>query len=204
MAMSETAFEVEFGGRLRGSARFEPFKFICDKLDGIGAPLVIVETGCMRQLNNWHGDGQSTLVWDWLITRNGGMLTSVDIDENACAMVIRATKNAHARRGNSVEVLPSLPYVSHIDLLYLDSMDWTGDRESAIHHLNELASVWDRLKEGCVIAVDDCFEPTRGKGQEIYRVLTAAGMTPMLTGHVTVWQKPDGASSWEEMTDAQA
>lgn len=202
--MSQTVFEIEFGDRLRGSARFEPFKFICDKLDSIGAPLVIVETGCMRQPNNWHGDGQSTLVWDWLISRNGGMLTSIDIDEGACALVIRSTKNAHARRGNSLEVLPSLPYVSHIDLLYLDSMDWTGAVESAVHHLNELASVWDRLKEGCVIAVDDCFEPTLGKGQEIYRVLTAAGMYPMLTGHVTVWQKPHAAPSWKEIHDGKA
>ena len=197
-------FNLKFGTQLEKSDRLEAFAKICDHLDGLGCPVIIVETGCVRQPNNWLGDGQSTLIWDWLVTRNGGLLTSIDIDESACQVAMSLTDNCRAIVGDAVEELAAIPYLEHVDFLYLDALDWTGAMESALHHAKELASSWDRLRAGCWIAVDDCFEPTRGKGQEIYRLLKGAGIEPIYTGKVTIWEKPDGAPTWKEIMDASA
>ena len=40
------------------------FRKIFEYLDQIEGPLTIIETGCMRELGNWAGDGQSTSLWD--------------------------------------------------------------------------------------------------------------------------------------------
>lgn len=197
-------FSIEFGTQLNGSDRLEAFSKISEHLDGLGCPVIIVETGCVRQRNNWLGDGQSTLIWDWLVTRNGGLLTSIDIDEAACQVAMSLTENCRAIVGDAVQELAGIPYMEHVDFLYLDSLDWDGTMRSPMHHVEELGSCWDRLRPGCWIAVDDCFEPTRGKGQEINRVLQSVGINPIYTGKVTIWEKPEGAVTWKEILDASA
>src|SRR3712207_6173562 len=46
-------------------------------------PYYIIETGCIQRLGNWGGDGQSTVLFDDLISRVDGQFWSVDIDPSA-------------------------------------------------------------------------------------------------------------------------
>jgi hypothetical protein len=44
--------------------RTEGFRKVFDYLDRFDRPVGIVETGCVRQQDNWEGDGQSTILFD--------------------------------------------------------------------------------------------------------------------------------------------
>jgi hypothetical protein len=197
-------FRIKFGPQLGYGGRASAFELICARLQSQKTPLVIVETGCIRQEDNWMGDGQSTRVWDWLVSEHGGMLTSIDIDEAACETAMRLTENCRAICADSVETLQDLTYIPYVNLLYLDSYDWDGTNAAAEHHLRELGACWDRLEPGCTIAVDDCFSNTSGKGSEIFRHLAAVGILPLVVGHVTVWEKPEAGPAWKEILDASA
>jgi hypothetical protein len=199
-----SAFQNAFGHHFGYGGRVPAFELICERLAAQGAPLIIVETGCVRQEGNWIGDGQSTRIWDWLVSEHGGMLTSIDIDESACETAMRLTENCRAICADSVETLQELTYIPHVNLLYLDSYDWDGTNAAAEHHLRELGACWDRLEPGCTIAVDDCFSETSGKGSEILRHLAAAGVFPLQIGYITVWEKPEAGPTWKEILDASA
>ena len=41
------------------------FRKIFDYLDKLPDPIIIVETGCLRIKDNFEGDGQSTLLFDY-------------------------------------------------------------------------------------------------------------------------------------------
>lgn len=202
--IERTPFQDKFGHHFGYGGRVPGLELICERLAAHGTPLIIVETGCVRQDGNWLGDGQSTRVWDWLINEHGGMLTSIDIDEKACETAMRLTDNCRAICADSVETLTELPYIEHVDLLYLDSYDYDGTNAAAEHHLRELGACWDRLAAGSTIAVDDCFQFDNGKGSEIYRHLRSVGIEPILNSYISVWEKPEGGPSWKEILDASA
>lgn len=202
--MERTPFRDKFGRHFGSGGRVPSLELICERLASHGTPLIIVETGCVRQEGNWMGDGQSTRIWDWLVTEHGGMLTSIDIDEKACETAMRLTDNCRAICADSVETLTELPYMEYVDLLYLDSFDWDGTNAAPEHHLKELGACWDRLPAGCTIAVDDCFTNQYGKGSEIFRHLANAGIFPLQAAYITVWEKPEGGPSWKEILDASA
>jgi len=44
--------------------RTKGFRRVFDYLDRFDRPIGIVETGCVRQRDNWVGDGQSTILFD--------------------------------------------------------------------------------------------------------------------------------------------
>ena len=202
--MSDQRFDQRFKLHLEGSQRVKAMQFIWDYLVSLGKPIVIVETGCVRLEDNWSGDGQSTRLWDWMVSELGGMLTSIDIDPRAIDTAIRLAPHCHGIVGDSLEVLQDLRNKKHIDLLFLDSMDLDGTLKPATHHLLELSKCWDELKPGAIIAVDDCQgteEIKRGKQQEIYRVLQASGIDPLHESYVTVWKKPTVAPTWNQMMD---
>ena len=86
----------------------------------------ILETGCARQVDNWEGDGMSTLVWGEWALAHGGHLTTVDADPGNLATCRAITApwadvttyvlddSVHYLRGHT----------GQIDLLYLDSYDY--------------------------------------------------------------------------------
>jgi hypothetical protein len=202
--MSSESFEQRFAPVLYGTPRFEAFKMICDYLLSLGRPVKIVETGCVRARDNWDGDGQSTVIWDWVISQVGGSLTSIDLDKQACETALRLVPGARIICGDSVENLMYMKDKKDIDLLYLDSMDWDGTARSALHHFDELAICWDQLEPGAVIAVDDCFPDGRGKGEIIRSRLDAVAVKPNLDSYITIWQKPDGGPTWKEIEYARS
>jgi Methyltransferase domain len=88
-------------------------------IDLLPANPVIVETGCVRQEDNWEGDGCSTLIWNALVAERGGRAYSVDTDPTAVALAQRLAPRVEVTCGDSIAFLAQLK-IDSIDLLYLD------------------------------------------------------------------------------------
>jgi len=138
--------------------RTNGFDYIFDYLRTIDNSF-IVETGCARQEDNYHGDGQSSLLFDKYINEYGGGFITVDIGEEE-------VKYCHSKmiaENTSVVMDDSLSFLERlnpvlvsqdikIDLLYLDA---EGGDDVAFHTLKELMIIMPSLREGCLICVDD-------------------------------------------------
>lgn len=189
--LMNSLFAIRFAPHLGATKRWQAFAYIADALAELRRPVGIVETGCLRQAGNWAGDGQSTVVWDWILGRLGGYGHSYDISPESVAAARSAVSRMEVHQQDSVEALQAFQNASTIDLLYLDSYDWTADSDaSAQHHHAELEAIYDRLRPGCLIAVDDCFSLTEGKHTLVLPWLAERGVEPIVTGYVTVWRKP--------------
>jgi len=140
----------------------------------------IVETGCMRDKNNFEGDGCSTFLFDEFVNYHEGMVSSVDLDEKAvelCSTYL--SERTNVTHGDSLEFLAGLSEeeMGKIDLLYLDSMDLDVERPkvSAHHHALELNTIYNFLRRGCLIVVDDNFSKDCGKGMFVRQFLDEMG-----------------------------
>lgn len=134
--------------------RIDSFQIIFDYLSEVDKPS-IVETGTYREENNITGDGMSTVLFDTFIEFYGGKGVSIDIDKDACKLSDESTKNFQIINENSLTALSRLE--TKADLLYLDSfdVDWNNPLPAATHHLKELFSARNLLKEGTLIVIDD-------------------------------------------------
>jgi SAM-dependent methyltransferase len=185
-------FLKEFGDRLYH--RRDGFAFIMLKLSQLARPVFIVETGTARQEGNWSGDGQSTLIWDWVIRQIGGYAVSVDIDEEAVKIAHRQASRVYCKCDDSQQFLRTMPDAEKVDLLFLDAYDWGDSKQantlSELHHVGELAAIYERLRPGCLIAVDDCHGIDRGKHVLVQEFFNRLGVEPKHRGYISVWQKP--------------
>lgn len=148
----------------------------------------IVETGTVRDLGNWEGDGQSTIVWDTLATDLGGTVTTIDINPLGAELVAQLGLEATtAIVGDSLDVIPTLS--GHCDFLYLDSfdVDFENPQPAAAHHLSELMAALNLLAPGSIVAVDDN-EDDQGKGSEVAWFLAEHGANEIVRGYVRVWR----------------
>jgi len=152
---------------------------------------IFVETGCLRQLGNWAGDGQSTFVFDLLARKTDSKLYSVDYDCMAVAL---------AQSVCSAATMPVYAESVHwlwrfgrpINLLYLDSMDFVQREplKSAKHHLFELCSAMRWLDKKAVVAVDDMERDDYGKGALINEYMAQIGATRLYAGYQYIWMMP--------------
>lgn len=145
-------------------------------------PLTIVETGCLRDVGNWAGDGQSTFIWDWVVSLTGGTVWSVDISpQNVAAARSVTSNNVQLVLGDSVSFLSC--FKGPIDLLYLDSFDLDPDNPmpAARHHMNELTAAKRNLWPESIVMVDDT-EPGKGKGLLIADYMAAVGSKQIIDG----------------------
>lgn len=140
------------------------FKKTINYLDTLPDPIIIIETGCLRKINNFSGDGQSTLVFDkYTQSRgNGSRLFSVDINEqniNICKSIV--SEKVNLENDGSVRFISKfhnlLDKKYKISLLYLDSFDvnWDYPLESSAHHLKELTSSMPYINKNTLVVVDD-------------------------------------------------
>ena len=148
--------------------RWPAFNFIAKELFSKGSPVNIVETGTLRKDDDWLGYGHSTLLWDWILERTEGKGFSVDIDRQAIDFARSKCKHLTFIHEDSVGFLRGLSkeiFAKTIDLLYLDSFDWSKELHlsSCLHHMGELAMIYDQLPSGCLIAVDDAHNENEGK-----------------------------------------
>ena len=136
-------------------------------------PIVIVETGCIRNTTeeSRFGDGWSTLNWEWFAKLTDSSVYVVDIDANhleKAKQVVPESQYVTYKQQDSIEFLKN--FHRPIDFLFLDSYDYCGDEENIRkcheHQLSELKAVWDKLNDNCFVLIDDVFSDSwDGKGK---------------------------------------
>ncbi len=135
-----------------------------DYLDTLPDPIIILETGCLRKLNNYAGDGQSTLIFDKYTQHrgNGSKFFSVDISKenvNFCKKIV--SKDVFLENEDSVKYISNfynkIKNNEKLSLLYLDSFDvnWDYPFESSAHHLKELTAAIPHINNKTLVVVDD-------------------------------------------------
>ena len=87
------------------------FKKIFNYLEKMPDPIIIVETGCLRIKDNFEGDGQSTLLFDYYtqFRGKGSKVYTVDINPQAtknCSEIV--SKNIDITTADSVGYLNEL------------------------------------------------------------------------------------------------
>lgn len=172
-------------------SRWSAFEFIADQLFLKNRPIKIIETGTLRKNDDWLGYGHSTILWDFIVSKTGGIAKSVDIDLDMIRFARSICKNITFIHCDSVGFLRGTD-VLDVDLLYLDSYDWSKNDHisSCLHHITELGCVWDRLPKGCLIAVDDCHSRTEGKHVLVHQFFKEIlKQEPIINCHVQVWRK---------------
>lgn len=154
----------------------------------------IVETGCMRKIDNWDGDGQSTVVWDAYTLWHTGSFITIDIDQEAIELVRNTLKNSGSIASDSVTELAKPGPV--IDLLYLDSfdVDMSNAAPAAMHCLFEFCAARPRLRPGSIVFIDDSpmgpgFE-VGGKGAFVANWFKQIGVAPFTFGYQIAWIMP--------------
>lgn len=182
------------------------FDYIFKYLKDVKDPL-IVETGCARQLDNYEGDGQSSLLFDKYIKECGGEFHTVDIapESTSYCQSKMTSDNSHVYTNDSILQLQELnrqfqSQGKKIDFLYLDSFDAPRDKpevcqQSALHHLYELLTIAPSLSPGCLIGVDDNWIETgkqgqymAGKGQFIFDYMLKLANQPLLNAYQVFWK----------------
>lgn len=162
----------------------------------------IIETGSLRLLNNWAGDGQSTRLFDIYAAHTGGTVITIDIDPEAQKVVVaNCSRQVMSIAGDSVSALHKLAREANgrtVDLLYLDSfdLDFNDTFPSAFHHVKELVSAMPLLDDGTIVGVDDNFilaDGTRiGKGMLVRAWFNDIGQPPVHDGYQYIWQYRKG------------
>jgi SAM-dependent methyltransferase len=188
-------FQRKFFKHLGGSPRWNAFLFIAKQLLEKEGDVWLCETGCARWANNWHGDGQSTQLWDWILEQKGGTGFSVDIEPRHVEYAKQVAPRVFVTCADSIRYLAEFDNkaASLLDLLFLDSYDYGPDDRyalSELHHAGELAAIYERLKPGCLVAVDDCHTPEEGKQRFVKLFFKKLGVEPIHESYITVWKKP--------------
>ena len=157
----------------------------------------ILETGCVRGVDNWIGDGQSTVLFNSFLNFYDGLLISVDLSPDAIAVARRITsKKSHFVCSDSIRFLRDLNKLAgnglKLDLVYLDSFDVDFDNAepSAFHHIEELLSLGAASK-GAILAIDDNLLVNGtwvGKGALVDKYLSDIGIQAIYRGYQFVWQ----------------
>jgi hypothetical protein len=150
-----------------GLTRLEYYEYVLNKLYLLNKPIVVVETGTMwNDLQN--NQGAFTLVFaDFIKNYTGGKLITIDISDEHISNCKKYTKKfsdvIDYVVSDSVSYLKSLndDFIKKIDFIFFDSYDlnFTDPLPSEIHHFRELLSVYDRLSDTVLLAVDDNLMP---------------------------------------------
>ncbi len=149
----------------------------------------VVETGCIREAEDWPGAGMFGYLAGAFLSRHGGRLVSVDSDPGKCQFARDYTAAfsgiVQVVNADSVDFLSGFP--GRIDLLYLDSLD-SGEPGSAEHNLNEAKAAVDKLGPKSLVAVDDTtfgHGGWSGKGALTVPYLLSTGWQAAYSGHQT-------------------
>jgi hypothetical protein len=180
--------------------RADTFAAMFEYLDRFGRPVHIVETGCMRKVDNWAGDGCSSLLFDRYIQQDiESSFRSVDVDCAATDLCRSMTTAAKISTEDSVSYLHGLARHSElwVDLLYLDSFDLDPVRplRSEVHHINELLAALPLIRPDTLVVVDDSpvtknsigHPVVSGKGALVARYAAEVGATMLFGGYQTGW-----------------
>lgn len=168
---------------------------------------LIVETGSLRtEPINIPADGASTIIFDNFLKVYDGVLHTVDLDLKCQEMIRKyCSEKVIAYTSDSVKFLENFNEAEKIDVLYLDSydLDVTNPEPSAEHHLKEIEVVFDRLKKGTIIIVDDNLiykgKPV-GKGYLVEKFLKDRSVPMIFDGYQKVFQIAPDPKDMEEVS----
>lgn len=154
----------------------------------------ILETGCVRQDDNWAGDGQSSIIWEAYAKFVGGSFTTIDIDLDAIERARVIVPSATCICGDSVAEIRKKS--DPIDLLYLDSydLDMENMHPAALHCMFEFTAALPRLHPKSIVFVDD--SPIHnsgmilGKGLYVAEYFKKLDVLPFVTGYQVAWLMP--------------
>ena len=147
-------------------ARYRTMRTALDLLTAAKpADPTIVEIGTSRDAN--VGGGHSTFKFGEYLSRQGGILHSVDISAEAVDFSIRASADylPWIRHHVSDSTAFLARFEGTIDLLYLDGLDSTPGREEVASQkqLEEIQAALPRLAPEAVVLLDDAALPLEGK-----------------------------------------
>ena len=141
------------------------FRKIFEYLDNQPTPIIIIETGSLREKGNFLNDGQSTLLFDKYTQFRGdnSKVYTVDINPNVTNICKQTVSDkVEIITGDSVGYLNSfskslIKSNKQLSMLYLDSydVDFRYPFPSAAHHLKELTSSIRMLHKNSLVVVDD-------------------------------------------------
>ena len=167
-------------------------------LERSGSNRAIVETGCVREKNDFSA-GYSSVLFGEFLERYGGHLHSVDISERN-VVICRKLMRRYARfatvyQSDSIAFLRDWPRLSGdapIDLLYLDSLDYPvynefPREESQQHCLGELEAALSSLSTNAIVLIDDSDLPGGGKPLLAKQRLAELGWHNEIDGYQTLW-----------------
>jgi len=155
--------------RVSMDSRYPTFKIAFDLLFQLPSHN-IVETGCIRQENDW-GAGCSTMLFGEFCDLAGGKIISVDMIPRHLEIAKKITEKYNHLisyvESDSVTFLSN--YGNPIDFLYLDSMDVPihegADRVPCQEHsLKEFKAAEPVLHDKSIVLIDDYFNGD-GKGR---------------------------------------
>lgn len=155
----------------------------------------IVETGCMRQKEDW-GAGCSSLIFSETLAHfpEKGHLASIDINRDNLKICYNETKHTEKIipvNEDSVSFLNR--FGDEIGLLYLDSYDIEPsdpyNKQCQAHQLKEIQAIYSRLKDDTIILLDDNFFNNGGKTELTKQFLMEKGWACPLDHEQTVWIK---------------
>ncbi len=193
MTISKKLEEQSWFPRLgRRGPNFKAMVDHVERLSQVVDQALIIETGTAHDLDNWEGQGQSTLIWDWLADQLPNLrVLSIDIRQVAVDTASGQTKNIEYICGDSIKALADFPNPQDITLLYLDSFDWSEQMnlESAAHHFFELAGVWAKLNLATMVVVDDRHGEGRGKHWMVEEYFKVLKMRPVFKNNQIGWIK---------------
>ncbi len=147
----------------------------------------VVETGTIRAEEDWSGAGFSTYLLGAFLSRHGGRLHSVDLNEDNCNFartwteIFGSAVTIHSQ--DSVAFLGRFP--GPIDVLYLDSRD-TTEPGHAEHAQRELDAAMPRLHDRSLVLVDDTAwnrGEWAGEGAQVVPSLLARGWRILYGGY---------------------
>ena len=175
--------------------RFWTFKSAIGLFLQIPNSKIIVETGCLRQNEDW-GAGMSTYIFGRICKEYDKYLFTVDNDPEHLDMAKVVTKEfaeyINYNLDNSINFLQK--FTRPIDLLYLDSLDCPleEDADASIaqkHQLKELLSVYKLLTDHSVVLLDDNNWKNGGKTLLTKRFLFENNWKCVLDDRQSLWLK---------------
>lgn len=195
-------FARAYGARLgmRSVTFHEAIRLLCERS---GSGRTIVETGCVRERNDYSA-GYSTVIFADLTERFGGEVFTVDLSARNMEFCRRVTrrwaKHITYTVGDSAAYLrdwPAREAGRRIDLLYLDSWDYPvggpddGAREASQRHcLAEFEAALPALGSASLVLIDDGALPGGGKPLLAKQRMAALGWTCLIDAYQTLWTAP--------------
>jgi hypothetical protein len=160
--------------------------------DNFKAP-TIIETGCIRCLNDWEGAGYQTFLIGYFVKHFGGSFKSIDNNATNLAFASANTEDFPIDfvLGDSKVVLGRIANDKRIDVLLLDSMD-TDVQGHEDHCLAEAQSAMPGLHKGSIIVIDDTpkdGDGWKGKGAKAVPYLLSVGWTLLHQGYQSILVK---------------